>query len=321
MDQPKSHGVIAVEEHFMHAALTEHFAAAARQQPAPLTDRLYDFVGIRLDEMDEAGIDMQVLSHQSPGSQRLADDVATEACRSVNDALAAVIAESPDRFQGFAMVPTMLPDAAADELQRAVEELGLKGAMIHGMSRGEMIDGEAYWPIFARAEELDVPIYLHPALPDKEVTARYYAPYDESHPMFTRAAWGFGVEAGTQAIRLILSGVLDRHPDLKIILGHLGEALPFWMPRIDESLRRTGSAPVDFHTAFRRNFWITTSGFFADDALLLCLKTLELERILFAVDWPYADNRKGVDWLREAPVDDATRNAIFSGNAKQLLGL
>ena len=321
MDPPNSHGVIAVEEHFMHAALAEHFAAASRQQPAPLIDRLYDFVGIRVDEMDEAGIDMQVLSHQSPGSQRLADDVAPAACRSVNDALAAVIAESPDRFQGFAMIPTMLPHAAADELQRAVEELGLKGAMIHGMSRGEMIDGEAYWPIFARAEKLGVPIYLHPALPDKEVTARYYAPYDKSHPMFTRAAWGFGVEAGTQAIRLILSGVLDRHPDLKIILGHLGEALPFWIPRIDESLRRTVGTPVDFHAAFRRNFWITTSGFFADDALLLCLQMLEPERILFAVDWPYADNRKGVDWMREAPVDDVTRNAIFSGNAKQLLGI
>ena len=321
MERPNPREVIAVEEHFMHAALTEHFAPAAHQQPKPLLARLYDFAGIRIDEMDEAGIDMQVLSHQSPGSQRLADDVATEACRSVNDALGAVIAETPDRFQGFAMIPTMLPDAAADELQRAVEELGFKGAMIHGMSRGEMIDGEDYWPIFARAEKLDVPIYLHPALPDKTVTARYYAPYDESHPMFTRAAWGFGVEAGTQAIRLILSGVLDRHPDLKFILGHLGEALPFWMPRIDESLRRTGGAPVDFRAAFRRNFWITTSGFFADDALLLCLKMIEPERILFAVDWPYADNSKGVDWMRKAPVDDATRNAIFSGNAKRLLGL
>ncbi len=321
MKRPNPQRIIAVEEHFMHAALTEHFVAAARQQPKPLLARLYDFAGIRIEEMDEAGIDMQVLSHQSPGSQRLADDVATAACRSVNDALAAVIAEAPDRFQGFAMIPTMLPDAAADELQRAVEELGLKGAMIHGMSRGEMIDGEAYWPIFARAEKLDVPVYLHPALPDKTVTARYYAPYDGSHPMFTRAAWGFGVEAGTQAIRLILSGVLDRHPNLKFILGHLGEALPFWMPRIDESLRRTGGAPVDFHAAFRRNFWITTSGFFADDALLLCLKMIEPERILFAVDWPYADNRKGVNWMREAPVDDTTRNAIFSGNAKRLLGL
>ena len=321
MAQPNGHGIIAVEEHFMHSALTEHFAAGAQKQPSPLVARLYDFAGIRLDEMDEAGIDMQVLSHQSPGSQRLAEDIAQAACRSVNDALAAVIAEAPDRFQGFAMIPTALPRAAADELQRAVEELGLKGAMIHGMSRGEMVDGKAYWPVFARAEKLGVPIYLHPALPDREVTARYYAPYDESHPMFTRAAWGFGVEAGTQAIRLVLSGVLDRHPDLKIILGHLGEALPFWLPRIHESFRRPGGPPVDFRAAFRRNFWITTSGFFADEALLLCLKMLEPERVLFAVDWPYASNRDGVDWMHRAPVDDATRDAIFSGNAKRLLGL
>ena len=319
MEQSNCHKVIAVEEHFMHNALTDHFTAATLRQPKPLLDRLYDFAGIRIDEMDKAGIDMQVLSHQSPGSQRLAEDVAIAACRSVNNAIATVIAETPDRFQGFAMIPTMLPQAAADELQRAVEELGLKGAMIHGMSRGEMIDGEAHWPIFARAERLDVPIYLHPALPDKEVTARYYAPYDESHPMFTRAAWGFGVETGTQAIRLILSGVFERHPDLKIILGHLGEALPFWMPRTAESFRRPGATPTDFEAIFRRNFWITTSGFFADEALLLCLKMLRSDRILFAVDWPYADNMNGVNWLREAPIEEATRREIFSGNARRLL--
>ncbi len=318
--RPDSREIVAVEEHFVHAALARHLAAAPRRH-SPLGDRLRDFAGIRIEEMDEAGIDMQVLSHQSPGSQRLADEVAVAACRSVNDALAAVIAESPDRFQGFAMIPTMLPLAAADELQRAVEELGLRGAMIHGMSRGEMIDGKAYWPIFARAERLDVPVYLHPALPDRDVTTRYYAPYDESHPMFARAAWGFGVEAGTQAVRLVLSGVLDRHPDLKIVLGHMGEALPFWLPRIDESLRRPGGSRVDFRAAFLRNFWITTSGFFADDALLLCLGSLGPERILFAVDWPYADNRHGVDWMHAAPVDDAVRNAIFSGNAKRLLRL
>ncbi len=321
MAQNDSHKIIAVEEHFLHNALTAHFTPATLHQPKPLLDRLYDFVGIRIEEMDRAGIDMQVLSHQSPGSQRLAEDVAITACQSVNDALAKVIAETPNRFQGFAMIPTMLPQMAADELQRAVEELGLKGAMVHGMSRGEMIDGKAYWPIFARAEKLDVPIYLHPARPDNVVTARYYAPYDESHPMFTTAAWGFGVETGTQAIRLILSGVFEQHPDLRIILGHLGEALPFWMPRIAESLSRSRTTLTGFDASFRHNFWITTSGFFADEALLLCLKMLEPDRILFAVDWPYADNKLGVDWLRQAPIKNATRDAIFSGNARRILRL
>lgn len=219
------------------------------------------------------------------------------------------------------MIPTSMPDAAADELQRSVEELGLKGAMIHGMSHGEMVDAESYWPIFARAEKLGVPIYLHPADPDPEVTKRYYSPYDQSHPMVTRAAWGFGVEAGTQAVRLILSGVFDKHPDLKILLGHFGEALPFWMPRIHESLQRPGGGQVDFTGVFQRNFWVTTSGFFSDNALDCCLKALQPNRILFAVDWPYADNAKGVDWLENSPLDAGKKEVIFSKNAEMLLGL
>lgn len=233
-----SHAVIAIEEHFMHPSLSDHFKGAVHT--GRIAEKLFDFTGIRLAEMDAAGVDMQVLSHQSPGSQRLPADAAAEICRAVNDALAAVISETPDRFSGFAMIPTAVPEAAADELQRAVEDLGLKGAMIHGLSNGEFVDGEAYWPIFARAERLGVPIYLHPALPDKTVTERYYAPYDQSHPAVTRAAWGFGVEAGTQAVRLILSGVFEKHPDLRIILGHLGEAIPFLMPRINEALSRPG---------------------------------------------------------------------------------
>lgn len=319
MAQQNKNKVIAIEEHFMHSALTDHFPAG--HQPEKIRARLFDYAGIRIEEMDASGIDMQVLSHQSPGSQRLSGDVAVDACRAVNDALAGIIAEAPDRFDGFAMIPTVLPDAAADELQRSVEELGLKGGMIHGLSHGEFVDGEAYWPIFARAEKLGVPIYLHPADPDKTVTERYYAPYDKSHPMLTRAAWGFGVEAGTQAIRLILSGVFQKHPGLKILLGHFGEALPFWLPRIHASLQRPGGDAVDFDGIFRRNFWITTSGFFSDNALSCCLNVMDPDRILFAVDWPYADNKTGVDWMTSAPVADATRAAIFSGNAEKLLGV
>ena len=188
----------------MHPALANHLGHAAKQ-PKSIRDRLFDFTGIRISEMDAAGIDVQILSHQSPGSQRLPDEVAIEACKNVNNALAKVIEENSSRFLGFSMLPTNLPIAAAAELKRSVEELGLKGAMIHGLSAGRMVDEEFFWPIFSQAEKLNVPIYLHPALPDKAVTARYYSPYDESHPMLIRAAWGFGVEAGTQAIRMILS--------------------------------------------------------------------------------------------------------------------
>lgn len=316
-----THQVIAVEEHFMHPTLTDHFNPAALHQPDRIKERLYDFAGIRLAEMDAAGVDMQVLSHQSPGSQRLPEDIAVAACRASNDALAAVIADAPDRFAGFAMIPTTQPDAAADELQRAVEELGLKGALVHGLSNGEFIDARRYWPIFARAERLGVPVYLHPAMPDRAVIQRYYAPYDESHPAFVRSAWGFGVETGTQAVRLILSGVFEAHPDLRIVLGHLGEGIPFLLPRIDESLTRPGNAPVRFAETFFRNFWITTSGFFSDASLRFCLDVMPRDRVLFAIDWPYMDNAEGVDWLEGMDIDDGLKADVFNGNARKLLRL
>lgn len=317
----RPHRVIAIEEHFMQDALARHLGHIVAKQPDSIRDRLFDFFDIRIAEMDAAGIDMQVLSHQSPGSQRLSDDVAVEACRGVNDALAAAIAEAPERFAGFAMIPTNLPDAAADELQRAVEELGLKGAMIHGLSHGRFVDAPDFWPIFARAEKLGVPVYLHPALPDKTVTERYYAPYDESHGAFTRSAWGFGIETGTHAVRMVLSGVFERHPDLQILLGHLGEGIPFWLARIDESLSRPGNAPTRFAEVFRNNFHITTSGFFSDAALRCCIDEMGVERVLFAVDWPYVENAAGVEWLDAAPVSDADRAAIYAGNAERLLNL
>jgi Predicted metal-dependent hydrolase of the TIM-barrel fold len=271
--------------------------------------------------MDAAGVTKQVLSHQSPGSQRLPDDIAVEACQQVNDTLAAIIAQEPTRFDGFAMLPTNLPDAAADELTRAVEEKGLKGAMIHGMNHGTFVDDRRFWPIYARAEALDVPIYLHPGEPDAEVTARYYAPYDASHSMMTKAAWGFGVEAGTQAVRMILSGVFQEHPGLKILLGHLGEAIPFWLWRIDESFSRPGNPPSDFANVFRRNFWITTSGFFSDRALQLCLDEMGPDRVLFAVDYPYAASRDGADWLRALDLAPEVKTALAAGNARRLLRL
>ena len=314
------HKIIAVEEHFMHPSLSNHLGHAA-QQPDQIKKRLFDFSDIRIREMDSAGIDVQILSHQSPGSQRLKNEVAIDACKDVNNALAQVISNHSDRFLGFAMLPTNLPIDAASELRRSVEELGFKGAMIHGLSSGRMVDEKFFWPIFAEAERLDVPIYLHPALPDKEVTERYYAPYDASHPMLTRAAWGFGVEAGTQAIRMILSGIFDKHPNLKIILGHLGEAIPFWLPRIQESLSRTESQQINFEDVFKSNFWITTSGFFSDHALELCVNTLKLDHILFAIDWPYANNETGVNWLQNSKIKPSIKSDIFSENAQNLFRL
>ena len=306
----------------MHPSLSSHFAAGAMAHPPAISDRLFDLMGIRLREMDAAGIDRQVLSHQSPGSQRLPAGEAVGICRAVNDALAAMIREAPDRFAGFAMIPTTAAaEAAADELQRAVEELGLKGVMIHGLSGDRFVDEPDFWPIYARAERLSVPVYLHPALPDRSVTATYYSAYEESHPAFVRSAWGFGVEAGTQAIRLVLSGVFEAHPNLQFILGHMGEGIPILLPRLHESLSRPGNVPTDFAGVFRRNFHVTTSGFFSDAALRCCLEVIGVDRILFAVDWPYVRNEEGTGWLRALDLPLADKARIASGNAAALLRL
>ena len=320
-DTTGTHQIIAIEEHFMDRDLAKHFGHAAADPASPIGERLYDFLDIRIREMDAAGVDMQVLSHQSPGTQRLGADVAVQECQAVNNVLAAAIAAAPDRFSGFAMIPTVDPAAAADEMTRAVEELGLKGAMIHGLSHGRFVDEPEFWPIFARAEALGVPVYLHPALPDKTVIERYYGAYAKSHPGLLRAGWGFGVETGTQAVRLVLSGLFDKHPDVKLILGHLGESIPFLMERIDETFSRKENEAVAFRETFLRNFVVTTSGFFSDSALKCCIEELGVERILFAIDWPYVKNEDGVNWLSKFDMDPADKDKIFSGNAKALLGL
>ena len=314
--------IIAIEEHFIDRAFVAVPGAGMPGMSPALADRLADIVGQRVAEMDAAGIDVQVLSHQSPGSQRLAPDDAVAACVGVNDRLAGAIAQAPDRFAGFAMLPTTAgADAAADELQRAVEECGLKGGMIHGQSAGRFIDTPEFWPIFARAEAMGVPIYLHPSLPDKAVIAAYYATYAESHPALIRAAWGFGIETGTQAVRLILSGLFDTHPDVQVILGHLGESIPFQLARIDKSLQREGNTPIRFSETFRNNFHVTTSGFFSDPALRCCIEELGVERIMFAVDWPYIRNDDGTNWMRDFALEPAEKARILGGNAEALLKL
>ena len=200
--------------------------------------------------------------------------------------------------------------------------MGFKGAMLHGQCNGEFLDLPKFWPIYARAERLDVPIYLHPSQPHPAVTAAYYEDYAGDYPMLPRPAWGYTVEAGTQALRLVLSGVFERHPRLKIILGHLGESLPFQLWRIDQALARANQKPVRFREVFTSNFWVTTSGFFSTPALLCCAAELGLDRILFAVDWPFVeDNCGATGWIDGLPISAADRHKVAAGNAMRLLGL
>jgi len=239
--------------------------------------------------------------------------------RQVNDRLAKVCAANPKRFAAFAALPTVDPKAAADELERAVTKLGFKGAMLHGMSNGEFLDLKKFWPIYERAEKLDVPIYFHPSLPHAKVTEIYYQDYAKDFPLVVRPAWGYTVETATQAIRLVLSGLFDAHPNLKIILGHFGETLPFLLWRIDSSLKRPGQKAMSFRDIFCKNFYVTTSGFFSDPALICCMLEMGVDHILFAVDWPFVMNPPGVEWMQNVSISDSDKVKILSGNAKRLL--
>ncbi len=321
LSKPKCR-LIAIEEHYWDPMLTEHFKGADAPRGVPTDKWLYDFGDIRVKQMDEAGIDMQVLSHGSPSAQKLPADIAADLTRKINDRLAERVATNPQRFAGFAALPTVDPQAAADELERAVTKLGLKGAMVHGLSHGEFLDLPKYWPIYARAEALDVPIYFHPATPDPRVIEAYYQDYAKDFPLLARPAWGYTVEAATQAIRLVLSGVFEKHPKFKVILGHFGETVPFLSWRVDSALRRPGGKELDFRGIFASNFWVTTSGFFSDPALLCSMMEMGADHIFFAVDWPFVtDNKPGPEWLSRAPISNEDKIKIASGNAQRLLRL
>jgi predicted TIM-barrel fold metal-dependent hydrolase len=313
--------VIAIEEHYWDEELAATYTGTEAGRPGEQHRRLHDFTGIRLAEMDAVGIDVQVISHGAPSTQKLPADNAVALTRRVNDRLAAAIAPHRSRFAAFAALPTAVPEAAADELQRTTSELGFKGAMLHGPANGIFLDDKRFWPIFARAEQLDVPIYLHPSLPNAEVRRIYYDDYAKDFPTVARPAWGYTVETATTAIRLVLSGVFERHPKLKIILGHLGETLPFLVWRIDQALARPGQKSMSFRDIFCTNFYITTSGNFSNPALLCCVMEMGVDHILFAVDWPFVMNPPAIEWMATVPLSDADKARILSGNAKALLKL
>jgi predicted TIM-barrel fold metal-dependent hydrolase len=319
--KPSRPQVVALEEHYWDAEIAAHFAPGAEMRVPGLMERLRDLGTLRIREMDEAGIDVQVLSQGAPATQRLDAETAVPLARRANDRLSETVKNSGGRFEAFAVLPTADPNAAADELERAVTRLGFKGAMLHGLANGVFLDDRRFWPIYERASALDVPIYMHPAVPHAAVIEAYYQDYAKQFPALVTAAWGFTVETATLGIRLVLSGVFEAHPGLKIILGHLGESLPFSLWRIDMGLGRQGNRSTPFRDCFREHFWITTSGNFSTPALLCCVMEMGVERILFSVDYPFVANAPGVKWMDEVPLGPEDRARILSGNAKRLLRL
>ena len=314
--------VVALEEHFQVPDVVATYPPLDANRAPPLTQRLEDVGALRLKEMDEAGIDLQVISHSAPAVQKIADaETAVRLAKLANDRLADAVRAHPDRFAGFATLPTQNPAAAAAELERAVTQLGFKGAMIHGLTNGHFHDEKQFWPIYQRAEALDVPIYFHPALPSPAVVDAYYKEYAAEIPVLLRAAWGFTVETATQGLRMVLSGVFDKYPGLKVIMGHLGEGLPFYQWRIDHTLRRDWKGSRTLREVFSQHFYVTTSGFWSDPALLCVMQEIGLDRIMFSVDYPFEPNQPATEWLHKVPLCAEDRAKLASGNAQRLLKL
>ena len=318
--------IIALEEHYWDDEVAAHFKERGPEMRNPeMLQRLRDLDTLRIKEMDEAGIDLQIVSHGAPATQRIDAETAVPLAKRANDRLFESIKKHPGRLKGFAVLPTANPKAAADELERAVTKLNFKGAMVHGLTAMDganlFLDDKRFWPIFERAQALDVPLYMHPAVPHKAVIEAYYKDYLDQFPSLMTAAWGFGVEAATQGIRLVLSGVFETYPRLKIILGHLGEGLPFYLWRINMALGRQGNRATPFRDTFREHFWITTSGAFSTPSLLCCVMEMGVDRILFSVDYPFVPNPPGVKWMDTVPLSNEDRAKILNGNATRLLKL
>lgn len=320
--------IIAIEEHFytpMQKELTKknefrHFYLSSRSEQLghDIERQGLDAGEERIAYMDEAGIDVQVLSFGSPGAQAFPPQTAIPMARDANDRMFAAMQDYPGRFEAFAALPTAAPEAAADELERTVLEYGFKGTMIHGHTQGAFLDEKAYWPILARAEALDVPIYLHPTYPHPDVVNAYFSGYEE----LARAGWGFQMDTLTHFLRILFSGAFDEFPKLKFILGHLGEGLPFMMHRLNDHTHRAAArrglkkSPLEYIHA---NLLVTTSGNWFEPSLQCTLAALGVEKVLFAVDWPYEPNKTGVDFLNQAQLSETDRELIAHGNAEREL--
>lgn len=324
--------LIAVEEHTSNSALNKASAGAMKQcapdyykglipelpyYPGPGQMRVDD---ARLSDMDANGIDMQILI--AAASMWMPPEDAVSLATAANDELAERIAPYPDRFAAFATLPTPDPAASARELKRTAD-IGFKGAAIMGRPGEKFLDDPAYAPLLDAANETKMPLYLHPGLPLPEVQKAYYEGFSPVvSGRLLSFGWGWHLEAGIQAIRLILSGAFENRPDLQIILGHWGEMVPNFLERLDESLPpEATSLSRTISDTFRSHFYVTPSGMFSNAHLLFAMETLGVERILFSVDYPFISNQGAVPFLKNAPISTEDREKIAHKNAERLLRL
>jgi len=328
---------ITLEEHYATPAFLEgpgrqlkDTAKEAHAHPqevwsiAQVIDKLCDLDDRRIADMDAAWIDVQVLSLTSPGVEQLEAAEAVALARETNDRLADAVRRHPSRFAGFAALPTAAPETAADELERTVREHGFKGACINGNVRGRYLDDPYFWPILERAEALQVPLNLHPTLPPQPVIAASYAGNfaREVTRGLAMAAWGWHIETAIHVLRLILGGAFDRYPSLQLVIGHLGETLPFMLPRLDRGLpQQVTKLDRPIGAYLRENVHYTFSGFNYTATFLDLLLEVGVDRIMFSADYPYSSMVEARTFLDQLPVSPADKERIAHGNAERLLRL
>jgi uncharacterized protein len=330
-DTPKAGAklrTITLEEHFVTPGFVagpgKGFIEGLRNRGAArIVDLLQDVGDGRLAAMDAAGIDMQVLSLNAPGVEQaeVAEQVAI--ARESNDFLADVVKKNPKRFAGFASLPVAAPDQAADELDRRVKQQGFKGTLINGHTRGRYLDDKFFSPILERAEALNVPIYLHPTIPTKPVVDALYGGFSPGvSGVFAASGWGWHIETGVHLIRMILGGVFDRYPKLQVVVGHLGEGVPFMLPRLNKNLpTEVTKLQRPLGAYLRENVHYTFAGFNFPATFLDLLLEVGVDRIMFSVDHPYGSMAEARGFLDHIPVSTADRARIAHGNAERLFKL
>jgi uncharacterized protein len=319
--------LIAIEEHFLTAEIRAAWASSAIGQEGTagfdrgeIEQRLDDLGEGRIASMDESAVDIQVLSVTTPALHNLEPEESVILARHSNDLVAATIAKYPARFQGFATLPTAAPTEAARELERSVQHLGLAGAMLYGRTRSKNLDHQDFRPIVKTAAMLDVPVFLHPQIPQRAVREAYYSGFGDAIDIaFATFALGWHYEAGIQFLRLILAGVFDEFPDLQIILGHWGEVVLFYLERLN-ALARVAKLQRPVADYIRQNLYVTPSGMWNQSYLQRTLEMVGSERILFSTDYPYQyrPGRGGRSFLDNASLSREEKESFAHSNWERL---
>ena len=313
---------ITLEEHFF----TESYLRAAKDDPSVqfggLQPKLLDLGAGRIAAMDEAGIDLQVLSLGAFALEGLDAATGTALARDVNDELAAAVRANPTRLAGFATVALKDPGAAVVELERSILNLGFVGLMLNGTVEGRFMDDPAFLPVFEAAARLGVPVYLHPAPAPKMVKAAYFSGLPgELGNMLSIAGWGWHAETGLHTLRLIVSGLFDKVPGLQLVIGHMGEGLPYALARSSGILSGPARLRQTVAEYFKTNIHLTTSGYFTLSPLKCALEVLGIERLMYSVDYPFSPNTHGREFLEKAAglLSAEDMEKLAGGNAEKVL--